>query len=99
MENNYHKIDEALLPFHEHLNAMLEIDGNFEDKEAGFKMMVHEVTIESPLQLDIIVDEDESVTVGSSPPLYYVDTAVQPVFHNIRFRAVITEPDNKQNES
>ena len=99
MKENYQKIDEALVPFHEQINAMLEIDGTIEDKNADFRMIIHEVTIESPVQLDIIVDEDESVTLGSSPPLYYVDTEVQPVFHKIRFRAVITEPDKQQYET
>ena len=95
MEDKYNKIDEALVPFHEHINAMLDIEGYIKNDDAGCSSMIEEVGIESPVQLDIIVDDEGKVTIGSSPPLYYVDTAVQPIFHSIRFRAVPEQPDNE----
>jgi hypothetical protein len=90
----YNEIDEALLPFHQHINEMLVIDGEVYDKSKEIRMSIYEVDIDSPVQLDVIVNEYGQVVVGSSPPLYYLDTGIQPVFHNIRLRAVATEPDN-----
>jgi hypothetical protein len=90
----YEKIDEALLPFNEHIHDMLSIEGEAYDEEKGIRMQINEVGIESPLQLDIIVDDDGKVTLGSSPPLYYFETGVMPVFHRLTIRAVIDHENN-----
>ncbi|HEY0356059.1 MAG TPA: hypothetical protein VGC29_07650 [Flavisolibacter sp.] len=95
MEDNYDHIDEAMVPLHEQIIAMLEIeDGTLETEIGGFKMSIEAVGIESPVQLDVLVNGDGSVTLGSSPPLYYVETGVLPVFHNIRFNAIINENED-----
>lgn len=90
-EDPYNDIDEALVPFHEHIDGMLEIEGEVYDKKEEIRMRIYEVGIESPVQLDLIVDENGKVTIGSSPPLYYVETGVMPVFHSIKLRAVAEE--------
>jgi hypothetical protein len=95
MEENHNYIDEAMVPFHEHVCAMLEIEGVIESGEAGFKMKIDAVGIESPVQLDINVDENGKVIIGSSPPLYYLSTGIMPVFHTMRFNAVIVETETK----
>ncbi len=90
-EELYKDIDEALVPFHEHVNGMLAIEGEVYDDENGVRMNIYEVDIESPLQLDVIVNEAGEVIIGSSPPLYYMETGVMPVFHGLRIRAVVEQ--------
>jgi hypothetical protein len=84
-------IDEALLPMYQHLQGFVDINGVISDDFAGVKMELEEVEIESPIQLQIIVQENGAVTLGSSPPVYYVETGVMPVFHQIKVKAVKTD--------
>lgn len=77
-------IDPALLPFHEYMKDMCDVNGQILDVAAGVKMEVTAIETEMPLQLEIIVDEMGKITFGASPPVYYVDTGIQPVFHHLR---------------
>lgn len=90
----YDKIDEAMLPFHQHIEDMLEIDGEALDEEKGIKMQIEEVGIESPVQLEIVIDDDGKIVVGSSPPLYYLSTGIMPVFHKLTLRAVAVQQNS-----
>jgi hypothetical protein len=99
MEENYEAIDEAMVPMHEQIVAMLEItEGQLETDVEGFRMQLESVGVELPVQLDVIVNDDGEVVIGSSPPLYYLETGVLPVFHHIRFNAVAIE-NQTENES
>lgn len=94
-EELYNGIDEAQVPFHEHLWAMLEVDGEVTDEENGIKMQISEIMIDSPVQLDIVTGENGEMVIGSSPPLYYLETGIMPVFHNISCR-IVAERTEKQ---
>lgn len=89
----YEKIDEALLPFHNYVTALFDIEASAGSKEIGVKMEIDEVSIEMPVQMDIIVGDDGRITIGVSPPLHYIATTVQPVFHRITATSVLTKED------
>lgn len=93
-EDLYEEIDEALVPMHEHLAAMLEVDGLAIDEENAMQMQISEISIESPLQLDIITGTGNEMVIGSSPPLYYMETGILPVFHSIKCRIVAERTEN-----
>ena len=84
-------IDEAFRPLRDIVRQMLAFPGELVDEEAGVKSWIYECEIESPVELDVVRDAGGSVQIGSTPPLYYVDTSIRPSFHRIRFRAEVTQ--------
>lgn len=87
-------IDEAFMPFQQIINRMLSFGGELVDHEAGVHSYIYEYEIESPVELDIVRNEDGRLQIGSTPPLYYVDTSFRPSFHKLRFRADLSQvPD------
>lgn len=77
-------IDEAMLEIGDFVSQMSDIDGYLTSEEAEFALEMEKVDLDMPLQLDIRVAEDGRVNIGSSPPLYYVETTIMPVFHQIQ---------------
>ena len=87
-------IDEAFLPFHAIVERIIAVPGEISDPEAGVRSYVYEIEIESPVELDLVRGDSGSLQIGTVPPLYRVDTTLQPVFHNLRIKAVLDEAPN-----
>lgn len=86
-------IDEAFVQLSEHLKALANIRGTVcEDEEAGFSTRVERIKAEMPVELDVRVEEDGTVNLGSTPPVYYANTSLQPVFHYMKI--TITEDNS-----
>jgi hypothetical protein len=84
-------LDEAFMPFQQLLERMLSFGGEIVDEETGIRFYVHECAVESPVELDVVRDEQGRLQIGSIPPLYSVDTSIRPVFHHLRFSARLSE--------
>ena len=84
-------MDEAFMPFQQIVSRMLSFGGEFVDYEAGVHSYIYECEIESPVELDIVRNEEGQLQIGSTPPLYYVDTSLRPSFHKLRFRATLSQ--------
>lgn len=84
-------LDEAFMPFPQILERLLSFSGEIVDEETGIRFYVHECAVESPVELDIVHDEQGGWQIGSTPPLYSVDTSFRPVFHHLRFSARLSE--------
>jgi len=82
-------IDEAFMPFAKIIERMLTLEGPLVDDEAGVRLYVSACEIESPVELDVVREEDGSLRIGSTPPLYYVDTSIRPSFHRLSFTATL----------
>jgi hypothetical protein len=83
-------VDEAFHPFDRILAGMAPTDAAFQDDDAGFRTYVERFAIEAPVELDVSRDGDGVLRIGSTPPLYYVDTSLRPSYHYLRFRAELT---------
>lgn len=77
-------IDEAMLEIGDFVGQMSEIDGYLFSGEEQFNLYAERISLDMPVQLDIKVTDTGIVKIGSSPPLYYVETSIMPVFHQIR---------------
>ena len=64
-----------------------------EDDELGVRMRVTRVEIESPVELSVVRDDDGTLRIGSTPPLYTVDTSIQPSFHGLAFAAELQDQE------
>jgi hypothetical protein len=83
-------MDEAFIPFQQIIVRMLSFGGDIVDDEMGVHSYIYECEIESPVELDLFRDERGALQIGSTPPLYYVDTSIRPSFHRLRFTAQLT---------
>ena len=84
-------MDDAFVPFHSIVHGMSPTGGDFRDEEAGVHSYIYRFEIESPVELDVARDENGGLQIGSTPPLYYVNTSLRPSYHRVRFIAELTE--------
>lgn len=92
-----HQIDEAMLAMGAFVAQMTEIDGYLVDDLMETAMRVEKIHMSIPIQLQLEVRDDGSVMLGSSPPLYYTETTVLPVFHQLNVNITVTENDDARN--
>ena len=76
----YAGLDEALVPLHLHLAALVPPD-------AQHGMTVESVTAEMPVELDVLSVGDH-LALGSAPPLYYLETGFAASPHRRRVTIV-----------
>jgi hypothetical protein len=86
-------MDEAFTRASEVIRQIVSVDGELVDREAGFRFWIDRLEIELPVELSISRDAQGRLQIGSTPPLYYVDTSFRPSYHRIRVTAVVEEPD------
>lgn len=84
-------MDEAFMPFQKIIEQMLSFAGEFVDDQMGVRSYIYECEIESPVELDVCRDDKGSLRIGSTPPIYYIDTSIRPSFHRLRFTAHLDE--------
>lgn len=84
-------IDEAFMPFEQIVARMLAFRGEIVDEEAGVRSYIYRCEIESPVELNVVRNEDGTLQIGSTPPLYYVNTSFRPSYHRLSIKAEIPE--------
>jgi hypothetical protein len=87
-------MDEAFIPASEVITQIVSVDGELMDHEAGIRFQIQHLEIEMPVELSISRDADGRLQIGSTPPLYYVDTSFRPSYHRIRVTAAVEKPDD-----
>lgn len=80
-------MDEAFLPLHELLPALIPNLPDIIDTDAGVRTRPTGYEVITPVELTISVRADGSVQLGGAPPLYHVATSTLPVFHALRIVA------------
>lgn len=91
-------MDPAYLRLFEHILALADIpDSPLIDKTTGFQMDLDELMTEMPVEMDISVNSSGLVFLGSSPPMYYADTSIQPVYHLMKIVVVAEKNDSYGN--
>jgi hypothetical protein len=84
-------MDEAFLPFSEIVRRITAFRAELADEAAGVHSHVYAFDIEMPAEFDIGRDAAGQLRIGSTPPLYYVDTTFRPSYHRIRVTASLME--------
>jgi hypothetical protein len=83
-------MDEAFVPLHRIIQGMIPAAGGIRDDDLGVHMDIHRFELETPVELDVAHDQVGGLHIGSTPPLYYVDTSLRPSYHRMRFTAELT---------
>jgi hypothetical protein len=84
-------MDDAFLPLSEIIRRMTAFRGEIVDNVAGVRSHIHAFDVEMPVELDVTRDESGRLQIGSTPPLYYVDTSLRPSYHRLQFTARVAE--------
>lgn len=88
-------MDEAFRPLHSIVRGLCPTTSIRAD-DLGIHSYITRMEIEAPVELDVTRGDDGMVRIGSTPPLYYVDTSLRPSYHRIRF---VAEVDREEPET
>ena len=74
------------MSFSEMLEELTNLEGSVQGKfeDQSIFMELESAEMELPVEIDISVDESGKVTIGGTPPIYYVETSFMPVFHQLK---------------
>lgn len=75
-------IDEAFHYLSDILSGIDTNKFNISDEENGIKSTIEEITIETPMELDIV--NENGVHIGLVPPIYKLEVSQMPVFHQCK---------------
>jgi len=91
-------MDEAFFPFHEIIQRLSAIEGEIYDDKNGVHSYIYQFEISTPVELDVIRDENGQLEIGLIPPMYRVSTSFRPSYHNITFKAEKINLSNAERE-
>jgi hypothetical protein len=72
-----------LQPFEAVFTGVADLDAGLLDPELELGMRLERAAIDTPIELDVLVDEDGGVSIVGAPPTQHVETTYMPVFHHI----------------
>lgn len=82
--NLYQDIDESLGPFSLIFELMTSIGERTSEEEFDNPVVVSEMTVSLPVEVEVHIDDDGGMTLGSAPPTQKIETTFMPVFQNVR---------------
>ena len=69
----------------EKVNELIEPVEEITDDTNTVSLSISKVQLDLPVQLQIAVSDSGDVVIGTSPPLYQIETSFMPAFHQLRF--------------
>lgn len=94
----YSPIDEELASPAEVIAALGDIEGYMEDPELEMGLYVETIKVDLPVELDIHVNPDGSIVLGSAPPLYDVETSYTSILHQVKVTLVAEYGQENESE-
>lgn len=77
-------LDEAMSPVKNVIHELYQFTGSMVDEEQALRMDVDQVKMEVPVELDVYVDENGRVTLGTSSRHTSADVSFEPVLHQLK---------------
>jgi hypothetical protein len=84
MPENATKLDEAMMSLSGMIDALMTPATSFIDAEAGVQLTVERIGLEIPVQMQVMMDDAGNCQLGTTPPLYTVETSFPTVLHQVR---------------
>lgn len=78
------------IPFSNTLQQLADLTDRLEDAETGQALEIEQVTVKLPIELNVSITDEDTLTLFSSPPTQTVETTVLPVFHRMKLTIVAT---------
>lgn len=81
-------MDSSFISLQEMIEKILDIQGaEIKDDDTGIHFYIDEMEVGTPIELDVVVDENGKVKIGAIPPLYRVNTSYRPSYHQVNIIA------------
>lgn len=80
------------------LTPQLEMAVDPMQPDQHFGLFVERLSLDMPLELQTMRDEDNRLTLGSSPPTQWIETSVQPILHRLRLTLELDD-DQSRNQA
>lgn len=88
----YNEIDQDLEPFSFMMEALTSIVDAQESTEDLWKYMkLDQINFDFPIEMEVHVSDDGSVTLGSAPPTQRIETSFMPVIQSTKITVVPLE--------
>lgn len=88
-------LDPAFALLRDNIAAYSDLVGEVRDDAAGVRMQLEEVTIETPIELEVHVGPDGKLELGCAPPVYPVEVSVEPILHRFRVTLIVEAEDGR----
>jgi hypothetical protein len=82
-----------LEPLSHTLKQLIVLSDRLEDPESGYALEIEQVNVDLPIELNVSVDDEGTVTLYGSAPTQSTRTTFLPVFHRMSLQIV---PDDGQ---
>ncbi len=89
-------IDEAYAPFAGNITAFADLLGAYEDPGKTQRLRATGIKVETPVELDLLSQGGHVMAIGTTPPVYRVETTIMPVFHTLRMTIVPSAEVNSE---
>ncbi len=70
---------------------LANLTDRLEDPDTCQTLEIEQVTVKLPIELNVSVTDENTVTLFSSAPTQTVETTILPVFHRMSLRIVATD--------
>jgi hypothetical protein len=88
-------IDEAFMPFGRIVERLVSFRSDIVDDDAGARSYIYAYSLDTPVEIDVARDETGALRIGTTPPLYHVETSIRPSFHRLAFTAGLEGHDGE----
>ena len=89
------QLDIGIAPISEFVEEMVNVSGDLISKEYGVQMVMENMRVSTPVEIDMVMNEQGEMLLGSIPPSQTIETSIMPVFHKIKLNISIDRHDEK----
>lgn len=82
--------NDTLISLSDVVQQLADLTDRLEDPNTGQTLEIEQVIVNLPIELNVSVTDEGTVTLYSSPPTQTIETTVIPVFHRMSLRIVAT---------
>jgi hypothetical protein len=97
-ERTYDHIDEKLHPFSVLIEALSAITHTAPESDFWEVSKVDKILVDLPLEIDVLVNDDNTITLGSAPPTQHIETSFMPAIQHLKLTIVRLEDLNGEQE-
>ncbi len=73
------------------IQQLADLTDRLEDPGTGQTLEIEQVKVNLPIELNVSITDEDTITLFSSPPTQTVETTVLPVFHRMKLTIVATD--------
>ncbi len=93
-ERTYNQIDEKLQPFSVLVESLSAITHAAPESDFWEVLKVDKILVDLPVEIDVLVNDDNTITLASAPPTQHIETSFMPTIQHLKLTIVRLEDLN-----